>query len=457
MKDVVAAAAAEVGTFLQLGGLAELPVSAIVAQSARRVLLLDPDETAAEGLRRKLPADLQGSVHAMMLGATSGMAELYQTNFPALNGLRAPAEPLFSLFPGLKVLGRKSVACVAIETFLESQKPLPPPLQLRLRCPGSERDVLEALKRVGLLHSVESLDIRCFSVAAFEGGTNCDALLAWLVEEGFALHERNDSDPDQPILLLTPDRHAKMRADMQNQLNTMRKTLTEREKHIAELQEKVAAGETERADLASKYEELSKSAARDKARFDELEAVRISEGRITEGRIAELEAETTALTATCDEARTELQRYKEDAATKQKRIAELEAEHVSLAKERGDLRVMLKGREEDLEKLRAQQQQDSALALRMMMLRDADLRDLRQRYAAIKVERNEAEELLQTLTVRLTEAARYLQQLDTLVAAAPGTQADLLPAAAKNAAKLAHKKISKKKESSSGRQHNDPE
>ena len=65
-------------------------------------------------------------------------------------------------------------------------------------------------------------------------------------------------------------------------------------------------------------------------------------------------------------------------------------------------------------------QQNLSVSLRLQMLHDTNLKDLQQRYASLLQSKDAQDELLERLTVSLSNAARYLQEMgDTAEGEAP--------------------------------------
>lgn len=113
------------------------------------------------------------------------------------------------------------------------------------------------------------------------------------------------------------------------------------------------------------------------------------------------EAKTKELTQALESARAEAEKQAQQ-ATQHKAEAEKQAK---LAAERAQ---QLSEREQAYAALA----RDNAIALRLQTLREADLKDLQQRYAQVIAQKNQQESLLKQLTERLTAASGYLRQLE---------------------------------------------
>jgi len=186
----------------------------------------------------------------------------------------------------------------------------------------------------------------------FEGATPRAAIEAWLEEEGFVLVARDLSDRDWPVL--------QFRADVTG------KALTAAQERIAELEHQRDAQQTVQADLQGKDE-----------------------------RIGALEGELRALG--------------EKADYRSKRIEELE-------RKLGEYEALLDEAHERCARADRQCQQayaDLGVSTRMQALLQADLEDLRARFAEAQEVRASQEALLHKLTPRLQQAAAQLRHLQS--------------------------------------------
>lgn len=124
------------------------------------------------------------------------------------------------------------------------------------------------------------------------------------------------------------------------------------------------------------------------------------------------------LEAALDDARQQAKEHKAAAAAlmRERDAAEARAKDAEARAETREARIKELTDARDALRQQTQEQLDearsaSSVALRMQALRDADLRDLQERYARVVEERDTQAALLQALTARLTEAESYLSQI----------------------------------------------
>jgi hypothetical protein len=125
----------------------------------------------------------------------------------------------------------------------------------------------------------------------------------------------------------------------------------------------------------------------------------------TARRISDL---TNAATQKAEEQRARLE--KRDSEIKQ-----LQEDRDAAAQKAEEQRARLEEVEREAEAMRdelAGAQQNLSVSLRLQMLHDTDLKNLQQRYASLLQSKDAQDKLLERLTVSLSNAARYLQEMD---------------------------------------------
>ncbi|WP_147335613.1 hypothetical protein [Pseudotabrizicola alkalilacus] len=214
------------------------------------------------------------------------------------------------------------------------------------------------------------------------------------------------------------------RARHNEHVEALKKSIADRDANLSNLRTQMAAAaETQakriatlEADLAEQQAALAggESAAEEQAE-----------------RISRLEADLVSR----DDA---LTKHSEDATQQAERITTLEAElaaSIPAETHSQQLEKLKASLAEQAAEMKAGHQQETTLSLRMLALRDADLADLRSRYARLQSDKEEQDQLLQDLTVRLTEASYYLQELerDAPASLMPIAQASVSKSAASKA------------------------
>ncbi|MBM3095500.1 hypothetical protein GFB56_32785 [Ensifer sp. T173] len=178
------------------------PESFASGGGADEVLLLQPDPTVAAKLERAIEGQAGVRVIAASLGKAAGQATLNMMNMAALSSLRQPTPALLDLFPGLKTVATRDVrilrvADLDIPIAIDG---LPYSLRVQIDMPGSEFDILSCLDETGLLAKVTECIVLCGTDVFFEGGCNYQAVVDFLAEKAFVQTDRDDSDPDWPVL-----------------------------------------------------------------------------------------------------------------------------------------------------------------------------------------------------------------------------------------------------------------
>lgn len=182
-------------------------------------------------------------------------------------------------------------------------------------------------------------------------------------------------------------------ADVEAQLQAARQALEAEQRSVEALRQELATRTDER-------DEQGRLATGRRAQMDAAFQERDAQTRLAEERrvrIEALEKERDGLVAqVADQAR----RLEEAAAAKAQWAGEREA----LNKRAGEQAAKLN---QEL----AEARQTASLTVKLQMLREADLRDLQQRYQAAQAQQQSQHELLSKLAQRLSLANRYFQQL----------------------------------------------
>ncbi|MGP9534334.1 hypothetical protein ACT3RY_07805 [Halomonas sp. AOP42-E1-30] len=189
---------------------------------------------------------------AIKVAEASGERSYYEFNLPEFNASQ-PASGLYTLYPGLALLGSTKQSLVSVETLLkelETQKidtcvveqpELVWPLLQALASNQSDQHIKTLWLRVGIL-------------PLYDGMPETAEILAWCQEYGFELQARNEDDPDLPLLQLT--RHAyyhrwqeetKRSAKLAKQLKTAQQ----------ETEQQLAQQATEQAELQKQLNQLT--------------------------------------------------------------------------------------------------------------------------------------------------------------------------------------------------------
>lgn len=187
------------GFFLFVGAR---PETLLPDNGVDEILLLQPDPVVASKLERAT----EGQAHIRILAASidkeAGWGCVNVMNMAALSSLRRPTPALLNLLPGLKTIATRDARILSagdldIPVCMDRHS-----LSLRVRVDmaGSEMDILSCLDEAGLLETTVECIVHCSSDVFFEGGCNYQTVTDFLIEKGFVPLDRDDTDPDWPVL-----------------------------------------------------------------------------------------------------------------------------------------------------------------------------------------------------------------------------------------------------------------
>lgn len=185
------------GTVLCLGRTGQAFIEALPEGAAQRIVLLDP---IAERASRS-----EHHVLSCAFGPTDGHGTLHQFNMASLDALR-PATGLAILFPGLRKTGTTEVEIWSAATLIaQVDLAAEQPNLLILGAPGQEAEAIAQFADLGALGQFDYVLTPLPRLALYEGSADGTALAARLGANGFREVQRDETDPDQPLILLKRD------------------------------------------------------------------------------------------------------------------------------------------------------------------------------------------------------------------------------------------------------------
>ena len=420
-------------------------LDARLPKTIERVVLVEPDPEEAQKLTRHFNGRDDVSVIAAAVAKAPGPRTLQTFNFPGLRSLCPPTPALRQLLPGLRVIKEQIVETVTPLQLLERVNDLPRPLHVEIKAPGSEPDILEGWEEAGL-ERFDLIRINCGTEPLFEGAWDSQTLQRWALAHGFLIADINTADPDWPEITLGADHRARefesvlhdykalqqAMATAQNSLEAKTKRIADLEAYRAKQDEAIKTAEAATRDTRRALQQTRTELEARTGRMTELEAYRAKQDEA----IKTTEAGTRDTQQALQQARTELE-------ARTKRVTELEARQTEQAEALGDAEAAarqarqaaqqaqagLDAKTKELDACQAKQAEalravetartevgsvrsDLAVALRLQMLAQSDLRELQDRYRHCEHARKQQEDLLLKLTPRLQQAARHLQQVN---------------------------------------------
>jgi hypothetical protein len=328
------------------------------------VTLIEADPETAAQLSVTAAAHPSVTVIEAAVSANLRKRAFRRTNFSDLNSFRKPTG-LQELFPGLRTLSREAV------------KPTDPVRLVRdldlsrkgsnllvIEAPGEALGILKALKTADLLLGFDAIRLQEGYEALYHLAPTAQDIRSFLVDAGYLVEfETNPEDPERPYLSARVDRKA---------LETARRI----------------------SDLTNA---ATQKAEEQRARLEKRDS-----------EIKQLQEDRDAAAQKAEEQRARLE--KRDSEIKQ-----LQEDRDAAAQKAEEQRARLEEVEREAEAMRdelAGAQQNLSVSLRLQMLHDTDLKNLQQRYASLLQSKDAQDKLLERLTVSLSNAARYLQEMD---------------------------------------------
>lgn len=363
---------------------------------AKTVTLVEPDPATATMLREKIGTNPQVTLIEAAISSGAQGQLLNRFSFADLNSLRNPTG-LTQLFPALEVQSQEPVRVQnPTETIQHLDLSETDDNMLVIEAPGEAMDILQALENAQVLRLFKYLRINEGSKALYQGATPIDKIHMWLERRFFVNNIMWDkSDPDCPTLSLAYDSAGAKQARFESELTEARSALKmanmaaadtnqqlnsfqiESDRNIAQLQQELT---TLRTDSESK---AKANAAQSTAKIETLQR-----------HLTNLQMEIQSLT-------NEIESHVAQVATLQQQITTATAERDKSQQEQVPLNAKIKAAEHNL-----------AMSLRIQSLREADLKDLQNRYKDLLGEKDGQSELLERLTASLSNAALYLQDME---------------------------------------------
>ncbi|MCH8502355.1 MAG: hypothetical protein LAT77_10655 [Aliidiomarina sp.] len=399
-----------------------------------RTILVEGQEPLASQLTTSDVIDVQQA----WVSADGQPATFYHYNLVEFDGL-LKASGLYELFPSLKVKASEPVTTTALTDLVKNALDDADSKDhvLVLDVPGQEHALLSALANADLHRRFEHIEVVTCQDAWFDGVKTTPATQALLNDMGFKATEISlSTDPDFPVIAGYRDALADENQELKAQVKTLQKQLEEAKKvadtHLKDLGAAQQAVKTKEQDLA----ETQQLAEARKKQVDELKPKLEEASRAKQTQLEKAEALQKQLTEAQEAAQAKskafeaLQRTHEE----EKRAWEVERQkHTewahSLNKQLDELTPKYEETKDKLTKLQAQSEQqqaqlqkyekeiesareDARNALRLVTIRDGDLKDLQEKYAKSLDIQARQFKLLDTMQDRLEQASNYLLELD---------------------------------------------
>jgi FkbM family methyltransferase len=376
IRRIAQAGEGQIGTVLHLGAGACREIDAYLRLKPAKVVLVEADPERASDLRAALRGLTQVEVVSAAVAPEEGETTLHVLNKPGESSLHAPVG-LARHWPNLKSAREVVVKGITLAQAVKrtgANGDAGNVLVLELQ--GAEAAVLASVTPQ-ILQKFAWIAARVSGEALYENGATLDEVDALLQQAGFRpLPQAPDESswPFQNVLYARDERMLRLQV---LELQTTR------------LAEEVQLARAQAARLAALEQALAEASV-------ERERL-VEEGSAERERLAKAEAQERR---GLDEASAEGDRLAKAEAHARQELAEANAERDRLAKAEAHARREL-----------AEARRSVALGVKLQALREADLRELQERYGRSLEIQEKQRELLLKLGARLSAAAGYFREL----------------------------------------------
>jgi FkbM family methyltransferase len=396
------------------------------------LLLVEADPRLADNLQARTAGLSQTEVICAAVSSSPGPATLHCYNLPGAASLHK-ATGLQVLFPGLKIVDHVEVEAIRPESLLQSlQLSAQQNNILVIDLPGEEFSVLQALQESRLLHTFRELFVNCGREPLYEGSIAAQEILQWLREQGFDLVDENDrQDPDRPCWALRCDPLRLEHRTLQAQVEQLTQAMNEQTRLADDYK-------TLNHQLRRERDEAIQSSAEQREQTEILIALQTDISQqlaILQTELAASQQAKAALEQIVEHQTNQLGQLslERDALLAQlgqltQELVELQAQLGQLTQERESLQAQLGQLTQEWEALHSrymethqlaenqkhellEAQRTVALSVKLQTLREADLKELQNRYQESIGRQEEQHQLLVKLTERLNTASVYLHRL----------------------------------------------
>lgn len=365
---------ATLGAVVYVGGGTGAEVEHILACSPGRLIVAEGDPGLASALRKRFVGHPTVEVHECVLSPAAGQKDWIRYNLRRLNGCLPPTRRLRGAYPRLRELGRHAVRTEGLGPWLEGLGLDPAAGHrnvLMLDVAGIEGPLLESLAP----HHLDAFPwvaVRGAAEPLFSGGSTLAQARIRMGQFGYRTVAEDPAEPLWPVELFYADPRARKLARANSQLALTKASLQARSTELKQERSRAEGLQRRVEGLASQV----------KARDEELaEARRQSQSLSRE--VERLKAEVATTHAGHD------------------RAVALHAQQLS----------RLTGRADELARELARARSTVDHALKLQMLREGDLRDLRARHEAMTLQQRARDEMLAELERRLEGAREQLLRL----------------------------------------------
>lgn len=366
---------------------------------SQHLVLIEAHPDLAAELSRRIDATRNEQVWSMAVTPSQqDDALLHVCNNPRYSSLQR-AHELDIYFPSLRMMGETRIpACAFHEAVRRSGATGSAPNLLVLAAPGQSVDLIRSIPPEQL-QVFEWIIVHASSVPLYEGD-DAEASLDGLKAAGYeSVQEDLDAiHPDRTVLLRRDDTRVRL-----SQLESRMKQLAEERVHLlaqhkAELDKAMAALAGEKKLAADRH-----------AQIQALTQERDAQVKLADDHKAELDKAMATLA--------EEKKSSADWRTQiQTQAQERDAQAKASVQQKAELERSLQASSESNAALRAELatvKQTASLSVRLQTLREADLKDLQDRYQSLLGQYEAQRELLLQLNEKLSAASNYFHLLSS--------------------------------------------
>lgn len=244
-------------TVLHIGAGKGDELSCYLSSNAKRIILVEPNPTLAESLRQRAVSDKRVQVLELAISDNASLNQLVEYNLPEATSLYHPTG-LQKVFPGLRIITQHLVDSQTPEQFLEKYPVEGDHNLLILQAPGAEWGIVNNLIKSQRLSAFCGVQLTGSPGVYYDGGSSVEDILDIIKEHGFDVLAQDDCCSDWVDVTLRFNPLHRELEEVNAQLNSTRRDLTEKEKRIERLTTELEEKNTQLVENDQRIEQLKK-------------------------------------------------------------------------------------------------------------------------------------------------------------------------------------------------------
>lgn len=240
-------------TILHIGAGQGEDLPAYLESDAKRILLVEPNPSLAEQLRRRTQNDERVQVLELAITDDPALNQLNEYNLPEAASLYRPTG-LRQIFPGLRITVQHPVTTQTPEQLLK-QYPLEGDHNLLvIQAPGAEPAIVKALASANKLGTISNIRLTLPAEVYYEGSDRPEDALQTLAQRGYNTEHTNTQNPDWPEYHLVCNPLARRLQDVDLEKHSLTQALQKSENAQQQTQVALDAATRELGELTQKLD-----------------------------------------------------------------------------------------------------------------------------------------------------------------------------------------------------------